>query len=50
MKLIAFLVVLMTLTLSGCETMQGLGRDIQKAGDALESKAKGDEKKKKQTE
>ena len=28
-----------TFTLSGCETMKGLGSDIQKAGKAIEKKA-----------
>lgn len=28
------------LTLSGCQTFEGLGKDIQKAGEAIEESAK----------
>ena len=38
-KLTLILVATWVLTLSGCETMQGFGKDIQKAGKALEKKA-----------
>ena len=34
------LAVLMMLGVVGCETMKGLGRDISKAGDTIESAAK----------
>jgi predicted small secreted protein len=30
---------LFILTITGCETMQGLGRDIGKLGDKIENKA-----------
>ena len=33
------LIIGFVLTLTGCETMKGLGQDIQKAGEALENKA-----------
>lgn len=40
MKKIAILCVLgLMFSLVGCETMKGLGEDIQKAGKALEKKA-----------
>ena len=29
-----------TLLLAGCNTMQGLGKDIEKAGETIEKKAK----------
>ncbi len=38
-KLTVILAMGLMLTLSGCETMKGLGKDIQKAGEALEKKA-----------
>ena len=38
-KLTVFLAMGLMLALSGCETMKGLGKDIQKAGEALEKKA-----------
>ncbi len=37
LALITFLGIVFTL--SGCETMKGLGTDIQKAGKAIEKKA-----------
>ncbi len=44
----AFLLVAVTvgvvLSMSGCNTMQGLGKDVSKLGDKIEQKA--DEKKK----
>jgi predicted small secreted protein len=38
-KLTAIILIAMVFTLSACETMKGLGEDIQKAGKALEKKA-----------
>jgi predicted small secreted protein len=39
-KLTIVLILGVALMLSGCETMEGLGKDIQSAGEALEKKAK----------
>lgn len=41
MKKLSLLVMAMffVLTLSGCETVKGFGKDIQKAGKALENEA-----------
>lgn len=40
MKHIAiWLVVLWTVALAGCETMKGLGKDMEKAGEAIQKKA-----------
>lgn len=40
MKKIAIVCVLgLMFSLAGCETMKGLGQDVQKAGKALEKKA-----------
>ena len=40
MKRIAiWLVVLWTVALAGCETMKGLGKDMEKAGEAIQKKA-----------
>ena len=36
---VLFLAVLMTIGLSGCETMEGLGRDLEKLGEKIEDKA-----------
>jgi predicted small secreted protein len=33
-------VVLAVLMMAGCNTMQGLGKDLSKAGEAIEKKAK----------
>ena len=38
-KLTAMMLIALVFTLSACETMKGLGEDIQKAGKALEKKA-----------
>ena len=38
-KLTVVIIMGFVLTLTGCETMKGLGQDIQKAGEALEKKA-----------
>ncbi len=35
-----FTLILITLALSACNTMQGIGQDIQRAGGALEDAAK----------
>lgn len=32
------LLIALTFFLSGCETIQGVGRDVQNAGEALEEK------------
>ena len=34
-----FLVIFVMFGLYGCETFEGLGKDIQKAGEALEKKS-----------
>ncbi|MCK7592225.1 entericidin A/B family lipoprotein [Pseudomarimonas salicorniae] len=38
------LLVLVILALAGCNTLQGAGKDIQKAGEAIERAAKGNKK------
>jgi len=38
-KLALIFVIGMVMALSACETMKGLGTDIQKAGKAIEKKA-----------
>ncbi len=38
-KLVVIMAIGLMFTLTGCETMKGLGKDIQKAGEALEKKA-----------
>ena len=41
-RLLAVLAALLTvLALAGCNTIQGAGRDIQKAGEKIEDAAKG---------
>ncbi len=35
-RLLALLLLLAVIALSGCETIKGMGRDIQHAGEALE--------------
>ncbi|WP_196778620.1 entericidin A/B family lipoprotein [Cognatilysobacter tabacisoli] len=35
----AALLVLATVALGGCNTMEGLGKDVQKLGDKIEDKA-----------
>jgi predicted small secreted protein len=42
MKMLMLMAVLAVLSLSGCETMEGLGRDIQNLGDAIEDEASDD--------
>jgi predicted small secreted protein len=40
MKQIVMILMLgLVFTLTGCETMKGVGKDLQKAGEALEKKA-----------
>ena len=38
-KLIAATMIAAFVTLTGCNTMAGLGRDVEKTGDKLEKKA-----------
>lgn len=38
-KLLLTLLVGLVITLSGCQTMEGLGEDIESAGKALKKKA-----------
>jgi predicted small secreted protein len=42
-KISLILGIVFLFTLTGCETMKGVGQDIQKAGKALEKKASGEE-------
>jgi predicted small secreted protein len=39
-KLITVLVLLSTLILMGCNTVKGVGQDLQKAGEKIEDEAK----------
>ncbi len=39
MKRIACLIVLAAVVLAGCNTMQGLGKDVEKTGEAIQRKA-----------
>ena len=40
-KVIALIFAMVTLVaFSGCETVKGVGKDVQKAGDAIEKSAK----------
>jgi entericidin A len=39
-KIIALFCVTLSLLLMGCNTMRGLGQDVQKAGAAVENAAK----------
>ena len=39
-KLISFSLITALLALAGCNTMRGLGQDIEKAGSAIEKSAK----------
>jgi len=44
MKLLLMLtVVLMAFGSSGCQTMEGFGKDMQQLGDSIEDKANGDD-------
>lgn len=38
-SVIAILAALMTVVLTGCNTMEGLGEDMEEAGDAIEQEA-----------
>ena len=42
-KILIPIVMLMVISLSGCETMEGLGKDLQNLGDTIEEKARDDE-------
>ena len=42
-KILVLIAMLMAISLSGCETMEGLGRDLQNLGDAIEDEASDDE-------
>ena len=35
-----FFIALMALVLAGCNTMEGLGKDVKKGGEAIEKAAK----------
>ncbi len=39
MKTIALLTILMAFGISGCETMEGFGKDVKNLGDSIEKKA-----------
>jgi predicted small secreted protein len=39
MKRIACLIMLVSVALAGCNTMQGLGKDVEKTGEAIQRKA-----------
>ncbi len=43
MKMLMLMAILAVLSLSGCETMEGLGRDLQNLGDSIEEKSADDE-------
>jgi predicted small secreted protein len=40
MKRVGLIILLAALGLSACNTMQGMGRDIEKAGEAIQRSAK----------
>jgi len=40
MKIVTVMLVITLLTLTGCNTVKGVGQDIQKAGSAIEGAAK----------
>jgi entericidin B len=40
MKRVAFIFVLLSVVLAGCNTMHGLGKDVEKAGEAIQKSAK----------
>jgi predicted small secreted protein len=42
-KLLAILVALCICVLTGCNTMEGFGEDMESAGDAIEDKAAGED-------
>ena len=39
MKLIALLMALATLALAGCNTMSGVGKDLERGGEKIQDKA-----------
>jgi entericidin B len=39
-QLIVILTVLFSLTLAGCNTVQGVGKDVEKAGEAIQRTTK----------
>ncbi|MBE7939060.1 MULTISPECIES: entericidin A/B family lipoprotein [Ramlibacter] len=39
-KIATLLAITITFVLAGCNTMRGMGQDVQKAGSAIESAAK----------
>jgi len=39
-RYVIFMMAAMVVVLAGCNTMEGLGKDIQRAGEAIERKAK----------
>jgi entericidin A len=38
-KLLALLLVALAVVLAGCNTMQGLGKDVEQLGDKIQKKA-----------
>jgi entericidin B len=40
MKRIAFIFVLLSVALAGCNTVAGVGKDVEKAGEAIQKSAK----------
>ncbi len=40
MKIVTAMLLITALTLTGCNTVKGVGQDIQKAGSAIEGAAK----------
>jgi predicted small secreted protein len=42
-KMLIPIAMLIVISLSGCETMEGLGRDLQNLGDSIEEKSSDDE-------
>jgi predicted small secreted protein len=42
MKMLLLMAMLAVLGLTGCETMEGLGRDLQNLGDSIEGKSSDD--------
>jgi len=40
MKIVTAMLMITLLTLTGCNTVKGVGQDIQKAGSAIEGAAK----------
>jgi len=40
MKRVAFIFVLLSVFLAGCNTVAGVGKDVEKAGEAIQKSAK----------